>query len=208
MLFNAYKRVSQVISEFQVVYTESDFIVEKPVRVDDYFRAELNLVLQEGAVDTSEYAICEKFIYPVLKEVWKSYREQLLLWSHPALAYDQVLSGVPDYVIAKRSPLGRVVFEKPYCIVVEAKQDDFEGGWSQCLVEMIAVQRINERPDQIVFGIVSNGKLWEFGHLYELTFTKHVKTYLLSDLDALLAALHYVFEQCRLFVTSAACVGA
>ena len=207
MAFNTYKRVSQVVSEFRIVYTESDFIIEKPVQVDDYFRAELNLILQEGAVDISEYAICEKFIYPVLKEVWKSYREQLLLWSHPALTYDQALSGVPDYVVAQRSPLGRVVFEKPYCIVVEAKQDDFEGGWGQCLAEMIAVQKINELPEQVVFGIVSNGKLWEFGHLKGATFTKHVKTYLLSDLDALIAALHYVFEECRLFIETLVNVG-
>lgn len=70
----------------------------------------------------------------------------------------------------------------------------------QCFAEMIAVQKINELPEQVVFGIVSNGKLWEFGHLSGVTFSKNGKTYLLSDLDALLAALHYVFEECRLFV--------
>lgn len=74
--------------------------------MDDYFRAELSLVLQEGAVDTSDYAVCEKFIYPVLKEVWKSYREQLLLWSHPALTYDQALSGVPDWAVFCRNDCG------------------------------------------------------------------------------------------------------
>ena len=105
-----------MVSEFRVAYTEADFIVEKPVVVNDYFRTELDLVLKEGAVDTSEYVVCEKFIYLVLKEVWKSSREHLLLWSHPPLSYDQVLSGVPDYVVAKRSPLGRVVLENSYCI--------------------------------------------------------------------------------------------
>jgi hypothetical protein len=122
MPFNSYKNVSKVVQEFQIVYTEANFILEKPTEVSDYFQSELDLVLQEGAIDTSEYAICEKFIYPVLKEIWKAYRSHLLLWSHPALIYDQSLSGIPDYVIAKKSSLGRVVFEKPY---VEAKQDDF-----------------------------------------------------------------------------------
>lgn len=88
MPFNTYKKISQVVSEFSIVYEESNFIVEKTTQVDERFQSELNLVLQEGAVDTSEYAVCEKFIYPVLKEVWKNYREQLLLWSHPALTYD------------------------------------------------------------------------------------------------------------------------
>ena len=78
-----YKSVSQVVQEFQIVYTEADFVVESPIQVSESFRSELSLVLQEGAIDTSEYAICEKFIYPILKEVWKTYREHLLLWSHP-----------------------------------------------------------------------------------------------------------------------------
>jgi hypothetical protein len=202
MPFNAYKSVSKVVQEFQVVYSEADFIAERPVEISDYFRAELELVIQDGAVDTSEYAVCEKFIYPILKEVWKSYRDQLLLWSHPNLVYDQGLSGVPDYVIAKKSALGRVVFEKPYCVVIEAKQDDFEGGWGQCLAEMIAMQRLNEIPEQVIFGVVSNGKTWEFGRLQKLDFVKNIKTYILSDLDSLFAALHYVFEQCRAFVES------
>jgi hypothetical protein len=206
MPFNGYKSISKVVREFQVVYSEANFIVEQPVEISDYFRAELALVIQEGAVDTSEYAICEKFIYPILKEVWKSYRHQLLLWSHPTLAYDQTLSGIPDYVIAKKSPLGRVVFEKPYCVVIEAKQDDFEGGWGQCLAEMIAMQRLNENPAQTIFGIVSNGKTWELGQLHELSFIKNLKTYGLSDLDLLFSALHYIFEQCRLVVESEICL--
>ena len=75
MQCNAYKSVSKVVQDFQIVYSESDFIVEQPVQVNDYFRSELELVMQEGAVDTSEYAVCEKYIYPILKEVWKAYRE-------------------------------------------------------------------------------------------------------------------------------------
>ncbi len=197
MPFNTYKSVSQVVQEFQIVYTEADFVVESPVQVSESFRAELALVLQEGAIDTSEYAICEKFIYPILKEVWKTYREHLLLWSHPTLVYDQSLSGVPDYVIAKKSPLGRVVFEKPYCIVVEAKQDDFQGGWGQCLAEMVAVEKMGSSAEPVVFGIVSNGKIWEFGQLCNATFTKQITAYGLSDLDGLFSALHYVFEQSR-----------
>lgn len=197
MPLNTYKSVSQVVQEFQIVYTEADFIVEPPTRVSETFRSELSLVLQEGAIDTSEYAICEKFIYPILKEVWKNYREHLLLWSHPTLVYDQSLSGVPDYVIAKRSPLGRVVFEQPYCIVVEAKQDDFQGGWGQCLAEIVAIEQMENDPERVIFGIVSNGKIWEFGRLGKMTFMKQPKPYGLADLDGLFAALHYVFEQSR-----------
>lgn len=198
MPFNAYKTVSSVVQEFQVGYTEAHWVMETPIPVSDYFRNELTLVLTEGAVDNSEYAVCEKFIYPILKEVWKPYRQHLLLWSHPVLNYDQNLSGIPDYVVAKRSLLGRVVFERPFFVVVEAKRDDFEAGWGQCLAEMIAIQKINEAMDQTVFGIVSNGKSWEFGQLQAQRFVKEIITYSLTELDRLFAALNYLFQQCQL----------
>ncbi len=50
-------------------------------------------------------------------------------------------------------------------MLVEAKQDNFEAGWAQCLAEMIAAQRLNETAQIIIYGIVSNGNLWQFGKL-------------------------------------------
>jgi hypothetical protein len=35
--------------------------------------------------------------------------------------------------LAKRSPLGKVVFDKPYLLLVGAKQDKFEEGWDSAL---------------------------------------------------------------------------
>jgi hypothetical protein len=57
---------------------------------------------------------------------------------------DHKLSGFPEYILASRSPLGKIVFDKPYLLLVEAKQDNFEAGWAQCLAEMIAAQRLNQ----------------------------------------------------------------
>jgi hypothetical protein len=133
--------------------------------------------MQDGAADCSEFAICENFIYPVLKEVWKQYRQQFILWSHKSLIYDEELLGFPEYVLAKKSPLGNVVFDKPYFILIEAKQDDFEQGWAQCMAEMIAAQKLNEKPEQDVFGIASNGEVWQFGKLNRNLFTRNQTFY-------------------------------
>jgi hypothetical protein len=80
-------------------------------------------------------------------------------------------------------------------VVVEAKKDNFEAGWGQCLAELIAVQKINQLPEQVVYGIVSNGDYWEFGQLKQSVFTKNIKVYTLQTLDSLMAALNYVFMQ-------------
>lgn len=200
MPFSAYKTVSSVLKEFQVTYTESNFIVETEFHVSDYFREDLEFTMREGVVDNSEFAVCENLIYPILKEVWKRYYSGFVLWSHQSLTYDQYLSGFPEYILAKRSSLGKVVFEQPYFLLVEAKQDNFENGWAQCLAEMIAAQRLNENSEQDVFGIVSNGDRWQLGKLKSNIFTRNQRFYTIQELDKLFAAINYVFKQCELLL--------
>ncbi len=198
MPFTAYKNIGAVVREFQLTYEEKNFIVESPFQINDYFRTRFERLLKEGIVDNSEYAICENLIAPILSEVWFNYSDRFLLWSHQPLIYDEQLSGVPDYLVAQRSPLGKVVFDKPFFVAVEAKKDDFTERWGQCAAEMVAVQKINETEKQTIFGIVSNGKIGEFGKLSDRSFIKHIKTYRISDLDELFAAINYVFEQCKM----------
>ncbi len=197
MAFSNYKSISAVVKKFQVKYIQSNFMLEVDFPVKESFQEELDLLFTDGVIDNSEDAICENLIYPVLKEVWKLYRSKLTLWSHETLAYDEDLSGIPDYIITKRNPLGIIVFDKPYFLTVEAKQDKFEEGWGQCLAEMIAVQRINNDFVSEIFGIVSNGKIWQFGKLSADVFTRNKNLYVLQDLDKLFAAVNYVFQQCE-----------
>ena len=152
--------------------------------------------MREGVVDNSEFAVCENLIYPVLKEVWKHYYSGFVLWSHQSLTCDQYLSGFPEYILAKRSSLGKVVFEQPYFLLVQAKQDNFDAAWGQCLAEAIAAQRLNDSPDTIVFGIASNGLFWQFGKLAANVFTKQITPYTIYELDKLLAAVNYIYQQC------------
>ncbi|MDP8965868.1 MAG: hypothetical protein M3O33_18165 [Cyanobacteriota bacterium] len=198
MPFSNYKSISVVAKKFQIKYINENYVIETKFPVKDSFKEELDLLFTDGVIDNSEAAICENLIYPVLKEVWKSYRNKLTLWSHQSLAYDEDLSGVPDYMVTKRSPLGTIVFDKPYFLVVEAKQDKFEEGWGQCLAEMVAIQRINDESEKTSFGIVSNGKVWQFGKLKSDVFTRNKTFYTIQDLDKLFAAVNYAFQQCQL----------
>lgn len=197
MSFSTYKSLSAVVKEFQILYTEADFIVESAYNVNENFRAELELVLRKGIVRNSEAAICENLIYPILKEIWKGYVNEFIVWSHQLLYYDEKLAGVPDYIIAKRSPLGKIVFDQPYFIIVEAKKDNFDEGWGQCLAELVAVQKLNQPLEQVVYGVVSNGDNWEFGQLQGAEFTKNIKTYSIQLLEQLFAALNFIFIQCK-----------
>lgn len=198
MSFSNYKNIGVVAKEFQIKYVLADFITQVEFSVPNTFKEELELLFTDGVVDNSESAICENLIYPVLKEVWKKYRKQLTLWSHQTLTYNENLSGQPDYIITKRSPLGTIVFDQPYFLVVEAKQDKFDEGWGQCLAELIAIQKINNNLEQRILGIVSNGQIWQFGQLQRDLFIRNKKIYTIQDLEQLFAVVNYVFQQCVL----------
>ena len=193
MSFNKYKSIADVLQEFPLTYTERNFIEQIPIEIDPYFQNRLDFLLKEGVVFNSEYAICESIIHPVLVEIWRRYAEKLLLWSHQPLNYDENLSGIPDYMVAQRSIRGKIILDKPYLIIVEAKKDNFEEGWGQCLAELIAAQKVNDDPNSHLFGIVSNGKVWEFGLLHGTEFTKNVKYYVLEDLQLLMDVLNFIF---------------
>jgi hypothetical protein len=197
--FTSYKEIGMVLKEYQIVSIEANYIVELETPISEYFKAELQFNLSEFAFYDSEYAVCENLIFPILREVYKIYRRKFTLWSHKSIAYDEKLCGTPDYIVAKRSPYGKEIFEKPFFIAVEAKKDDFIEGWGQGLAEMLAVQKINELPaTQTISGIVCNGKFWEFGKLQGNVFTKNTNSYVISDLERLVGAISYTFHQAEL----------
>ena len=121
----------------------------------------------------------------------------MTLWSHQPIAYDTDLSGVPDYLVARQSPLGPLIFDQPSLLVMEAKQDDFTRGWGQCLAAMLAAQKRKDLPEQTVYGITTNGQVWQCGQLHAAMLTQDPRSFTLEDVDSLGAALHFVFAQCR-----------
>ena len=67
MYFSCYKSISAVLQKIQIIYKETDFIIETRFNIPEYFKNDIQIVIGEGIVDNSEFAICENFIYPVLK---------------------------------------------------------------------------------------------------------------------------------------------
>lgn len=194
MAFSDYKTISQVQQEFSVVYQEDLFLVDQPVFPSDTFLEEISFSLEHIDVYTSEAARTETIIFPILREVYKSYHEHFSLWIQKPIAFNDKLSGVPDYVVSIRSALGKTVLERPLVLIAEAKKNDFEQGWGQCLAELVAAQRINGTPERPIYGIVTDGKLWECGFLQDSLFTKNSVSFTVDDLPRLFGVLHMVFD--------------
>jgi hypothetical protein len=116
------------------------------------------------------------------------------LWSHKFIAADSILSGTPDYIIAKRSELGKNVLGRPLVLVAEAKQNDFTKGWGQCLAELVAAQKLNNNAQQTVYGIVTDAEVWHFGKLEGKVFTRNQTRMKIDELENVFGALYAMME--------------
>ena len=159
--------------------------------------SELTFNLREFPIDHLETGAGELLIFPLLREVWKTYLPDISFFTHEALEFDDDLCGIPDYFVCKRSEFGPYYPTPPYLLVIEAKLGDFTKAWGQCLAAMLAAQKLNGTPDQPVYGIATNGKTWEFGVLRANEFVGDPEAVSMHNLDSLRQALHAVFRACR-----------
>ena len=195
MAFSDFKTISEVQEKFGITYAMNDFVgTEEILKPSEHFLQEFEFCMQHINVFASETSRCEAVIFPILKEVYKGYTDRYALWSGKSIAYDETLKGTPHYLIATQSELGMSVVGKPLIILVEAKKNDFEQGWGQCLAELIAAQKINGDPDTPVCGIVTDGTLWQFGRLAGDAFIQNRTNFTLDNLPVLFGAVNSVFK--------------
>ncbi|MEM7532207.1 MAG: hypothetical protein AAF639_08525 [Chloroflexota bacterium] len=194
MAFSSYKSIADVQEKFNIKHVERSFIIANPTTPSPEFLQDLAFVQQNIDIATSEAARCEAIIFPILKEVYKRHYQHFSLWIKKHISFDSDLQGEPDYLLATKSELGKKVLAKPLLAVVEAKKNDFEHGWGQCLVELVALQKINDVPNFTYYGMVSDGNLWQFGKLTDSLFVQDTSSLTLDNLERLFGALTFVFE--------------
>jgi len=196
MAFGSFKSLGEVALQYEIVLRVERFVQPVPFSVDDRFRQRLEFYLDNAPVTVSEEAVCEFLIAPLLQEMWLAYSDALMIWSHVQLGEETPLKGFPDYFFTRRSPLGRVL-DQPYVLFVEAKCDNFDQAWAQCLAAMLATQKMNRLPDQTIYGGVSSGEVWYFGKLEGKVLSQDSRAFTITHLDELLAALNFVFQQAK-----------
>ncbi len=194
MAFSDFKTISDVQKRYKIKYTEENFIVSQELSPSDSFLEDFEFNKENIDIFTSEASRSEIIISPLLREVYKRHYRGYSFWIQKSISYDEILSGTPDYIFSRRSELGKTVLEKPVVIIVEAKKNDFEQGWGQCLAELIALQKINNNPQRPVYGIVTDGNLWQFGKLVADTFVKNSGNFTIDNLLNVYGALEHLIQ--------------
>jgi hypothetical protein len=201
MVFTQFKSIGEVIRAYQLSVRAEDFVKTTPIYIaSEVLHKEIQFSLLNSLHRHSDEAVCEQLIHPILRSLWlNSSLDELLLWSHTAFEVTDEFSVTPDYLFSERTlQYDTEVLEKPVFIVTQAKKDNFQDGWAQCLAEMVAAQMVNDNPKLTVYGIVTNGFQWEFGKLNDKTLSKDYNIDLtITDLDKLYAALYYILTDCK-----------
>lgn len=199
MAFTQFKFLKDVLKAYRLQLSKDNFIkatLDCPAPPN--LHSDISFSLKQGLYKHSEAAICEQLIYPILKTRWiDGFLDEFLLWSHTSFAVNDTLLGIPDYVFAQRTQYDSESLEAPIFVAIEAKKDNFEEGWGQCAAEMVAAQQANQNQELVVYGVVTNGKLWEFAKLKATMFTKNNDYIDIVDLDKLYASLYFILEDCK-----------
>ncbi len=193
-------------SDFDLLRVEHDFsltiqevdvcLPEVPsVAPDSLLESLLNENLPLALAQGNEKARSEWIINPVLTAVRRLLKQQISVFSGKEFNIDpsQGLNGYVDFLITRSPRL--LVVEAPVLTIVEAKPENLNAVLGQCLAEMIAAQRYNERQARAiktVYGCVTNGELWKFLTLREAIAMIGLRDYTLPPVDTILGILVWI----------------
>lgn len=145
----------------------------------------------------TEKAKSEWIIAPMLTELRKLFAHQVSIFSGVEfnVEAESGLTGVCDFLITHSSQ--QLTIESPVIAMVEAKNDNLKSGLPQCLAEMVAAQKFNERERSEVdsiFGAVTTGSAWNFVKLTQRTAEVDWREYSIENPGKILGILKSMVE--------------
>jgi len=164
----------EILERYQLKYVATDFLnLETIPKVvpPDWFKEELHFSLTHRGTNDQEAYVTEFIVVPFLKETWKRH-SNLNLFSHISISADEI-TVIPDYLLSAKTPTGYKTLYKPLLLTVEAKNEKFDEGWSQALLQSVICQKINGTQDIPILSIVTTGDTWQFGKLEQNLFTQN-----------------------------------
>jgi hypothetical protein len=196
MAFTDYKNINAFQADYKdIVFNIEDFIPNNLEKIDVPVHLREDIKFNILTFKSNEYLVSENFISPLLRTVWKPYSGTINYWSHQGIKYDEVLIGVPDFLFTHLEGKQYQTFSYPIVSIVEAKAENFTEGWAQCAAQMLACQKLNEKEDVTIFGIVTTGRAWEFARMKGNIIEKHTTTFYIEYLDDLMNVLNYILAE-------------
>ena len=165
-----------------------------PVAYSDFLKQALQDYSPVALAIGTEKSRSEFIIAPILFELKRQLKEQISLFSGREFNVDAAdgLTGYCDFLISQ-SP-EQLFIQAPVVTVVEAKNDNIKSGFGQCVAEMVAAQRFNQRQENAipaVYGVITTGSIWQFLRLQDAIVDIELTEYFLNDVGKILGILKH-----------------
>jgi len=143
--------------------------------------------------NNTEKARSEMIIAPILIEMKKQSSDNFSLFSGVEFEVEseQGLAGYCDFILS-RSP-EQLFVTAPVVMLVEAKKENINNGLGQCVAEMVAAQRFNQREQNsitTIYGVVMTGTNWKFLRLQDQHVEIDLQEYYVSEIEQILGILN------------------
>lgn len=193
MAFQDYQTVSEILTEYEIEYKQQDFVKESWTEISIIFDIDFEFYQTCYNTDQSDIAKRELMTLPILKELYQNcdgMNGSPSFWIQPKLEFDEKLSGTVDYMLTAQPEIVTDNLSLPILVLVtQVKNNNFEQTWAYCLAALVAADRLNQHI-RSVYAIVTDGKTWELGNLYNQVFTKNLTTYSIDNEEKLFAHLN------------------
>lgn len=161
-------------------------------------RETLDYNLAIALASNSEKARSELIIAPILVDLRRQLQEKINLFSGIEFSVEpsKGLTGICDFLITQSPEI--LMVTAPVITIVEAKKENINAGFGQCVAEMVAAQIFNERSAtkiKTIYGTVTTGSIWQFLKLEGQVLSIDLSEYYLKDVNKIIGILASAIAQ-------------
>ncbi len=197
MAYSDFKTFDQINQELGIAIQAANELYRQiePVQLTQWFIDTMKMAYTKAIRINTESARQALIVDNVLMELNQHVTMSFFLENTFNVDKSKGLTGNPDGIISKSD--NQLYITSPVVVLVEAKKSDLGSGVPQCIAEMEAARIFNEQkgnPISPVYGVVTDGVLWQFLSLQDGTATVDSSFYNLDDGSQVVGILKFFVE--------------
>ena len=197
MAYSDFKTFDQINQDLGIAIEAGSELYRhiEPVKLTAWFIETMKMAYTKAIRINTESSRQSLIVDNVLMELNQHIEISFFLENTFNVDADKGLMGNPDGIISKRD--NQLYITSPVIVMVEAKKSDLGSGLPQCIAEMEAAKIFNERkgkPVSPVYGVVTDGVLWQFLSLQDGTATVDSYLYSFDDGSRIVGILKFFVE--------------
>ncbi len=170
MSYSDFETLDQTHKELGISIQDADGLYANiaPAEVSQWFVETMRMAYPKAVRINTESARQALIVNHVLMELDRQAPVSFFLQNTFNVDAGKGLTGNPDGLISRSE--NQLYITAPVVVLVEAKKSDLGSGLAQCVAEMEAARIFNERegnPVSPIYGVVTDGVLWQFLSLQE-----------------------------------------